>query len=292
MTLRDIVLAVLTSVIWGLAFVATRFGLEGFSALQLTAVRFLIAATPVVFIVRPAVSWRLLILIGLTLFTGQFLLLFLAFEHGMPPGLASVTQQTHVFLTVLLASLLLGEQPTRQQIIGMSLAAVGLVLIGLTVGADLPLMALVLALAGALSWAVGNLLLKRAQGAAMFRLVVWCSLVPPVPMLLLSALAGEESLLARVAGASWSSLGGAVYLGAVATSAYAIWGKLLGRYPAAAVAPFALLSPVAGVFASALVFGERFTLMRSVGILLILYGLGVVVLPRSWPMSLRRKSDA
>ena len=105
MTLRDIVLAVLTSVIWGLAFVATRFGLEGFSALQLTAVRFLIAATPVVFIVRPAVSWRLLILIGLTLFTGQFLLLFLAFEHGMPPGLASVTQQTHVFLTVLLASL-------------------------------------------------------------------------------------------------------------------------------------------------------------------------------------------
>jgi O-acetylserine/cysteine efflux transporter len=78
----------------------------------------------------------------------------------------------------------------------------------------------------------------------------------------------------------------------VATSAYAIWGKLLGRYPAAAVAPFALLSPVAGVFASALVFGERFTLMRSVGILLILYGLGVVVLPRSWPMSLRRKSDA
>src|ERR1700730_6885506 len=172
MTLRDIVLAVLTSVIWGLAFVATRFGLEGFSALQLTAVRFLIAATPVVFMVRPAVSWRLLILIGLTLFTGQFLLLFLAFEHGMPPGLASVTQQTHVFLTVLLASLLLGEQPTRQQIIGMSLAAVGLVLIGLTVGAGLPLMALVLALAGALGGAVGNLWLKRAQAAAMFRLAV------------------------------------------------------------------------------------------------------------------------
>ena len=83
---------------------ATRFGLESFTASQLTALRFLIAATPVLFVPRPAISWRLLVLTGLTLFAGQFLLLFLAFRHGMPPGLASVTQQTHVFLTVLLAA--------------------------------------------------------------------------------------------------------------------------------------------------------------------------------------------
>jgi len=49
-------LAALTSAIWGLAFVATKFGLEGFSAPQLTALRFLIASLPVLFVARPRIS--------------------------------------------------------------------------------------------------------------------------------------------------------------------------------------------------------------------------------------------
>ena len=82
---------------------------------------------------------------------------------------------------------------------------------------------------------------------------------------------------AAVAGASWVSLGGALFLGA-ATSAYAVWGGLLGRYPAAVVAPLALLSPVTGVVVSALVFGERFTSLRYACMALILAGLAVIVL--------------
>ena len=206
----------------------------------------------------------LLVLIGLSLFAVQFLLLFLAFRHGMPPGLASVTQQTHVFLTVLLAALLFGERPTARQGLGMTLAAAGLALVGLTVGADLPALALALALSGALSWAVGNLLLKHVRGVPMFPLIAWCSLVPPAPMLLLSALWGDAPLPAAVAGAPWASLGAVLFLGA-ATWAYAIWGRLLGRYPAAVVAPLALLSPVTGVVASALVFGEQFTPLLGAG---------------------------
>lgn len=291
MTPRDTALAAFVFMTWGLAFMATRFGLEGFTAPQLTALRFLIASVPVLFVARPNVPWRLLVLIGLTLFAGQFLLLFLAFRHGMPPGLASVTQQTHVFLTVLLAAVLLGERPTARQGLGMALAAAGLMLVGLTVGADLPALALALALSGALSWAIGNLLMKQARGVPMFPLVVWCSLVPPLPMLLLSALWGEASLPSAVAGASWGSLGGALYLGAAATSAYAIWGGLLGRYPAAAVAPLALLSPVTGVVASALVFGERFTLLRYAGMALILAGLAVIVLPSGRWVASGRAAD-
>ena len=178
MTPRDIALAAFVSVVWGLAFVATRFGLEGFTAPQLTALRFLIASIPVLFVARPAVPWHLLVLIGLSLFAVQFLLLFLAFRHGMPPGLASVTQQTHVFLTVLLAALLFGERPTARHGLSMILATAGLVLVGLTVGADLPALALALALSGALSWAVGNLLLKHVRGVPMFPLIAWCRPCP------------------------------------------------------------------------------------------------------------------
>jgi hypothetical protein len=79
---RDILLAVTASVIWGLAFVATRWGVESFTAAQLTALRFFIACLPVLFLPRPRISWPLLIATGATLFLGQFFLIFLAFGIG------------------------------------------------------------------------------------------------------------------------------------------------------------------------------------------------------------------
>ena len=284
MKLHHMLLAALTSVVWGLAFVATKFGLESFSAPQLTALRFLIASVPVLFVPRPKLPWASLVLIGLTLFAGQFLLLFFAFEAGLPPGLASVTQQMHVFLTVLLSAVFLRDVPTARQCAGMVVALVGLALIGMTVGGDLRPAALALALAGALSWAVGNVLVKRTSpGVPVFSLIVWASLVPPLPALAVSALHGQgPSFLTALAGASWAGIGGAIYLGGAATMVYAIWGNLLQHYPAGTVAPFALLSPCTGVLASALVFGERFSPVRYSGMALILVGLAIVVMPGRW----------
>ncbi len=279
MRLRDAVLASLTSVIWGVAFVAVKFGLEGFSAPQLTAARFLLACLPAVVVPRPKIPWLSLVLIGLTLFTGQFLLLFFAYTRGLPPGLASVTQQTQAFFTVLLAASFLRDVPTARQWAGMAIAFAGLAFIGLTVGGDLTPAGLGLGLAGAFSWAVGNVLVKRAAGAPMLPLVVWASLVPPLPALAVSALADRGVTLADAAShAPWLSLGAVVYLGAVATAlAYAIWGDLLQRYPTAVVAPFALLAPCAGIIASAVILGEVFGPIRYAGMALILIGLVIAM---------------
>jgi O-acetylserine/cysteine efflux transporter len=278
------VLAALSSVIWGLGFVAIKVGLESFSAPQLTAVRFLVAGLPALIVPRPPVSWLSLGLIGLTLFTGQFLLLFFAYAQGMPPGLASVSQQMQAFFTVLLAAVFLRDRPTPQQCAGMAVAFVGLALIGLTAGVDLKLTALGLALGGAFSWAVGNVLVKRNADVPVFPLVVWASLVPPIPSLVLGG--GLEPLVAAARTASWTSLAAAGYLGALATVlAYALWGRLLQRYSTAAVAPFALLAPCTGVLASALVFREVFSPVRLAGMALILGGLAIVVLPSRSPKS-------
>src|SRR5207249_8255392 len=63
-------------------------------------------------------------------------------------------------------------------------------------------------------------------------LMVWLSLVPPAPALLLAlALDGPGSIAQAVTGVTWRGLAAIVYLGAVATVvAYAIWGDLLRRY--------------------------------------------------------------
>jgi O-acetylserine/cysteine efflux transporter len=279
---RDMALATLTSVAWGLAFVAIKLGLESFSAPQLTAARFLIACVPALWVPRPRISWAAIVLIGTTLFTGQFLLLFFAYTLGMPPGLASVSQQMQAFFTVLLAAVFLRDVPSRHQVVGMVIAFSGLALIGLTAGGDLTLAALGLALAGAFSWAIGNVLVKRMPDVPVFPLVVWASLVPPLPAILIASMFREPpSLVAAVTSASWLSIGAAVYLGVVATIlAYGTWGRLLQRYPAATVAPFALLAPCTGILASAAVFREVFSPTRYAGMALILGGLAVIVLGR------------
>jgi O-acetylserine/cysteine efflux transporter len=271
MRIRDAMLAALTSVIWGLAFVATKLGLESFSAAELTALRFLIAAVPVFLVARPKIAWSRLILIGLTLFAGQFLLLFLAFKEGMPAGLASVTQQSQAFFTVLLAAAFLREVPGLQQCIGMTIAFAGLALIGASLGSDLTGIALGLALAAAFSWAVGNILVKQATAVPVFPLVVWASIVPPLPALIVSAVYDRHlPILGTLAEASWISVGAAVYLGTIATFvAYAVWGDLLQRYSAASVTPFALLAPCTGVLSSALIFGEAFEVVRYAGMALV-----------------------
>ena len=279
MKATDVALAVLVAAIWGFAFVATKIGLESFTPTQLTAIRFLVACLPILFVARPSVSWMWLIGIGLVLFAGQFLLLFFGMVHGMPPGIASVTMQTQAFFTILIAALILRDVPTAKQLVGIGISFVGLVLIGLSVGADLTYLGLGLTLGGALSWAVGNVLVKRIGNVDMLSLVVWASLVPPLPALAVSALIDDQaSLVTAVANASWMSIWSALYLGLVATVfAYAIWGKLLRDYSTALVVPFALLAPCTGAVFSAIVFGERFGMLRSAGMGLILIGLALTV---------------
>jgi O-acetylserine/cysteine efflux transporter len=281
MTPRDMALAALTSVIWGLAFVAGKLALDGFSAPQLTFLRFAIAALPVLFLPRPAVSWPMLIVIGLTMFTGQFLLLFFAFERGMLPGVASVTMQMQVFFTVGLAAVFLGDRPTPMQAAGMALAFAGLAAVALTIGGDLTATGLALTLGAAFSWATGNVLVKRLGPRPMLDLMVWLSLVPLLPSLLVAQVTGSDiSILKAAMNASWTVLAATLYLGAVATVlAYAIWSGLLARYPTAMVAPFALLAPCVGVVASHIVFGEAFTTLRSVGMALIVAGVAIAVMP-------------
>lgn len=281
MTPAHLALVLAVVIIWGLTFVATRWALDDFSPPQLTALRFLIAAAPALVLARPPVPWRTLIPVGLTLFLGQFLLQFFGIALGMPPGLAAVVVQTQALFTILFAALALGERPSRREWTGTAVAFAGLAVIGLTVGRDLTLIGLALCALSAVSWGVGNVLVKRLPPVDMLRLMVWLSLIPPLPSLVLSlALDGPYALATVLATSSWLGRVSVLYIGVVATIlGYAIWGALLRRYPAATVTPFALLIPFVAAYASSLAFGERFGSLRLAGMALVLLGLAVIVAP-------------
>ena len=153
-----------------------------------------------------------------------------AMELGLPPGVASITQQMQAFFTVLLGALFLQERPNGRQIAGMSIAFGGLALIGTTIGGELTRVGLLLGLGSALSWALGNILVKRNPGQPMLPFMVWLSLVPPLPALVVSYLSHDgEALVAAITHASWIILASAIYLGPIATvAAYTTWGETVG----------------------------------------------------------------
>ena len=109
---RDLLAALVVVVLWGVNFVAMKWGLRSFSPFQLGAARYLCAALPLVLLVRPPrMHWRWVLLFGLFQGVGQFGFLFVGLKVGMTAGLASVLLQTQVFFTALFGFALLRERP-------------------------------------------------------------------------------------------------------------------------------------------------------------------------------------
>lgn len=279
---RHLALAVLVTVIWGFNFVVIRHGLDHYPPLLLTALRFALAALPALVVPRPALPVRMLLLIGTVWFLGQFAFLFLSMANGMPPGLASLLLQSQAFFTILIAAAALGERPGGRQMAGTGVAFAGLLLIAGSVGGDMTLAGLVLGLMGALSWACGNVLVRRAPRTDIFPLVVWLSLVPPLPAFALSvAFEGWPAVRDALLHPTLDGLGALAYLVVAATFVgFSAWGLLLRLYPAGLVAPFSLLVPITGTLSAALVLGERFPPLRFAGMALILLGLVILAWPR------------
>src|SRR3954449_4768078 len=165
---RDIFLATLVAVIWGLGFVASRLALDELPPTLMTMLRFVIAAVPCLFVRKPNVSWPLLIAISATLFLGQFLAQAYGIAHGVPVGLASVIVQSQALFTIALAAVIFREVPTPMQGAGIAISAIGLLMICGTVGYDFSVAAFVMIMVSPLCFAAGNLLLRKASGAPMY----------------------------------------------------------------------------------------------------------------------------
>ena len=278
----DVFLAVMVAVIWGLGFVGARLALDELSPALMTAMRFSIAAVPCLFVRRPNVSWTVLIAISGTLFLGQFLSQSWAIAHDVPVGLASVVVQSQALFTVAFAAAEFREIPTRVQIAGIAVAAVGLLMICGTVGFDFSAGAFAVLMISPVSFAIGNLLLRQARDVPMFDLFAWLCLVPPLPLLALALVAdGPQATwhsLWQMSLTGWASM---LFVGAISTSiAYWLWGRLLRDHTAAQVVPFALLVPFVGAAASSVVFGEKFGPLRLAGMVTVVAGIAIMLLSK------------
>ena len=276
MSLKDLLLALVVIIVWGLNFVVIKVGLHDMPPMLLGALRFLLAAFPaILFIRRPQLPLRWLLLYGLTISLGQFAFLFSAMAVGMPAGLASLVLQSQAFFTLLFAALLLGERLRAANLFGLLVAAGGLLLIGLQGDRSMTLAGFALTIGAAAMWALGNIVTRKLGKVDLVGLVVWGSLVPPLPFLALSWwLEGPQAIEAALRGIGLDSLLVLAYLAFGATLlGYGLWSRLLSRYPASQVAPFSLLVPVVGLSSSALLLDEHLGPLQLLGALLVMFGL-------------------
>jgi O-acetylserine/cysteine efflux transporter len=276
MTPKDLLLALLVIVVWGMNFVVIKVGLYGMPPMLMGALRFMLAAFPAILMVRrPQVPLRWMLAYGMTISLGQFACLFYAMYVGMPAGLASLVLQSQAFFTLFFAALFLGERLRGSNLFGLLVAASGLVLIGLQGGQAMTLAGFALTIAAASMWALGNVVTRKLGKVNLVGLVVWGSLIPPLPFLALSLwLEGPELIIRSLSTLGLDSLLVLAYLAFGATIlGYGLWSRLLSRYPASQVAPFSLLVPVVGISSSALLLGERLGGLQMVGAALVMAGL-------------------
>ncbi len=276
---RHRLLAVVVALLWGVNFLAIDASLGHFPPMFLVALRFALLAVPTVLLVPwPRVPVRWLIGYGLGFGVLQFTFLYWGMATGMPAGLASLVLQASGPFTVVLGATFLRERVSARQVAGILVAVAGLAVVGWQRAEHAALLPFLLTLAGAFGWALGNVCNRQARPESPLRLTMWMSVVPPVPMLVVSLLVeGPEAIVTSLTsldapGAAGALVGLAytVVLGTVAGSG--LWTWLMTRHPAGVVAPFSMLVPVFGMSAAWVVLGETVTWRELAGGVLVVVG--------------------
>lgn len=286
MNKKDLMLAILVVIVWGANFTVIKLGLSGVPPVLLASLRYMCVVPAIFFVKRPKIALKYALLYGFSVGVGQFSCLFYAMKIGMPAGLSSILLQSAAFVTPILAWLLLREEIAKKQLLGLGVALLGLCFIGKSalegVG-GISIFSLLLTLMAALFWAISNIVLKLASNKLeengetldMMGVVVWTSLIPPLPLLAIAFLIDSpEVIWQAVYSLTPISIFSILYLAFGATIfGYGMWSILLGKYPASKISPLSLMVPVTGLISARLVLGETLSLWQWIGGGIILLGL-------------------
>jgi len=170
-----------------------------------------------------------------------------------------------------------GERLGRLQWLGSFLATAGLLGIVLSSPGDVSTAGLALVIGSALAWSIGNVVIKVSKVREIFAFVVWASLFPPIPLMLLTWLlhgsAPFTALPSQLNATTVFSLAFQVY--AATHFSYWGWNLLLREYPISRVAPLSLLIPLFGIFSSMAIFGQYPGLADWLLILLVLLAIAL-----------------
>jgi len=281
MNAKYALLALLATSLWGVNFVALKFGALALSPFMVTLIRFALVGlvlSPWAFRVPRSLFFHML---GLSFVMGvlYFGALFKGLQ-GTPSGEACVIVQIEVPLAALLSAWCLKEKVKPITWLAIFICIIGvLVTVGIPQRFGDAISAGYLLLA-AIFWAVNTIQMKKVASLHPFTIngAVCLMAVPQLFLLIFLFNPSEFHTLGTVPWTGWAAVG---YMALISTVlCYSIWFYLLRKFSVSKVTPFYLVSPVAALITSNLVFHETFTLRTLIGTLILLMGLGLVVIKR------------
>jgi O-acetylserine/cysteine efflux transporter len=276
MSFIQLFLVCLLVLVWGFNFVVIKLGLDGFPPLFLAFARFFLTSIPAIFFFkRPKAPFSKVALYGLVIFALQFGLFFIGMKLGMPPGLAALIMQIHIFFSLILARMFFREKINLGQILGAVVSFSGIAYAGWHIGGQASLAGFILVIAAAAFWGCGSAISKWVGKVNMVGLVVWGSFVAWPVLLGVSLLVeGPALIIQSLENISWTTVGSVCYLTYLATLfGYGLWSWLLHHLPLSTVAPFTLLVPVVAMASSAWILGEPLQSWKIWSSVLIIGGL-------------------
>lgn len=284
---RHLLLLTVVCALWGLNAVAAAVALQFMTPVWLTTFRLTALGSPALTIRLPRRYWRPVAIYGIATFAIQFSLYYQGLRFGLPAGVSSVVAQTSVIWSLILSSLVLRERVGAAAWFGSLLSFGGIVLLCWPqAGVRIPLLAVTIGIVGALFGAIGWVVIRKAPGVSNVALNVWGS-VAALPLVLPVAwlIEGDPSLQIGTAFRQPMFVAVFVFQALVASLiCFPAWTRMVGRYGIARVAPFALLVPIFGVAAAALLLGEQWTARMLGALVIIIGGLAIVQLtPRRPP---------
>lgn len=274
MSLPHILLAIMVTMIWGSNFIIMKLLAGQVTPFMFTALRCALVGCFALFIPKPNVPWK--VLIGIAVLVGMMKVGFLVtgIHAGLPAGLASITLQTQSLFSVIFALMIFKEYPKTNNIIGMVISFIGIAIIAFQIAHPASLNGFFWVLAGAIAWGASNLLMRKTKGEKMVNIVVWWSLIPPIPMMILSYLFEGPAGFSNLLNIQWTAIA-AILISAVVSLfiGYTVWGYLMQKNPISVVAPFSLLVPVTAITLSYFIFGETLSVPTFCGIAMVITGL-------------------
>jgi drug/metabolite transporter (DMT)-like permease len=272
---RILGLLVLTVLVWGYNWVPLKIAAVAIDPFWFSAWRVgggALALFAVLALTRRSAApppGRAFITIGLAQVAGLVLFSTLALRFG---GVATVTALifTMPLWTAVFAYALLGERLSRARVAWLLIACAGIALIASEVRTTADVLGALCATAGGASWALGNVLQRRAAYRIdAVRLVAWQQLAATVPLALLGAAFGrpEAHLDAGVIAA-------AVFAAVVGSGiAWLWWGIVLRELPANTVALGSFAIPVVAALSAWLQLGTPPAPLTAIGLAIVVAGL-------------------
>ena len=274
----ELLLAASVPLLWGIGFTFAKAGLNEFPPLFLMGLRFTLAALTLVwFVPIPRGQLKQIFWISLVGSTLQYGMTFTGLSM-LDASLAIIIIHLEVPFSVLLAAIVLKDKPGIQRILGMLISFAGIVLIAGQPSLSEQLPAILLTAAGAMTWAVGQIMVKRLENPPSgFALTAWIGVFSG-PQMILGSFIFEDSQLESLANASWIGWGVILYLALIMTVlGYGIWYHVLSRNHVSKVMPVMLLLPVFTIASSMLFLGEEPSPMIFIGAAVVIGGVSMIV---------------